>query len=128
MLLGSNTQSMSVSLRYALFALNVYVRDYDDYLDVGWFGSMLSNVDGIRIYGSKNDVDLDTALGALVHRWLHWSRRGAILRSDDVRYVAVPFIGCVKEYGYSAKLSLIISQCYSQLKDELPGFGVIYVS
>lgn len=58
---------------------------------------------------------------------MHWRGQGAVLHSDKIRCVDMPFIRYVEEIGYAAKLSSIIGQCYSPSNDKLPISGFFYV-
>lgn len=81
---GLSTLSTSFSLYYVPFALDVYVHDYDGYLDAERFCAMFSNGDAITIYNTINGVDCGATLDARVRRWRHWGGRSAVLRSDDM--------------------------------------------
>lgn len=63
---GASTPSGSNGLRYVLFALNVYLHDYNDYLHSERFNVKLSNDDEETVYDTCNGLDRDTALGARV--------------------------------------------------------------
>lgn len=48
------------------------------------------------------------------------------MHSDDIRHVHTPFVRC-KKYGYAARLTAIINQCYSLSCDYLPVSGLYYI-
>lgn len=65
---GANTPFRSGGFRYAPFTLNVYLREYKDYLNTYQFDATTSNGDVESIYGPRNGFDRGTTLGA-------WTRR-----------------------------------------------------
>lgn len=64
----ASTLSRSGGLRYVPFALDVYLREYKDYLNTDCFDAISLKGDVETIYKSRNGFDCDTAPGAWLRR------------------------------------------------------------
>lgn len=96
-------------------------------MDARRFSALQSNGEIVTIYDKRNSVDCETVLRTLARRWMYWGGRSAVLQSDDVRYVDLPFLKCVEKYAYAAKHSSFISQCYAFSGNEFPRSGLFYI-
>lgn len=88
---------------------------------------MSSNSDEESAHDTHAGLERDTALGAWLHRWTHWGGRGMVLLIDEIRYVYMPFVCCKEAYGYTARLTAIIRQCYLLPFEDLPIAGQYYI-
>lgn len=68
---GASTPCKPGGLRYDLFLLNVYLREYKDFLHAERFAAMTSNGDAETIHHTSDEFDFDTALGAWSRHWAH---------------------------------------------------------
>lgn len=98
---GARTPSTSGGLHYATFTLDLYHREYKDFLGTDWIDAMPSNDDADMMYYACNGFCLDTALGVRGNCCAHWGGCSGVPRKDDIWYVDMPFIRCEEEYGYA---------------------------
>lgn len=109
------------------FALDVYLREYRDFLETERFDTLLSNNDTEKMYDTRNGFHRSIALRAWSRRWTHCCGRVAVLQKDDVRYVDIPFIRCKEEYGYTLRLAGVTCPCYSLSAEDLLTAGLSFI-
>lgn len=80
-----------------------------DYSETTRFDVILSNGALKTILSRAERIWLETAPGAGAHRWASYGGRGAISRSDDIRYADIPFVRCEDEYRYGRRLNAVFS-------------------
>lgn len=69
---------------------------------------MLMNVERNGVYDNSNDVDLLSAAGGWVRRWMHWRGLGTVMRPDVATYVYISVISFTEEEAYASRLVLLI--------------------
>lgn len=107
-----STPYRSGDLRSTPFALNVYLHEYDDYLDTEPFDAMPQRGVAETIKYSRNVIDRHTALDTWVRRWTHCGGRSTDQQIEDIHYVERLFLHCEEYVGYVTRLTALINQYY----------------
>lgn len=105
-----------------------YARLHASCLDTQLFQLMRFLGERDWIYDNRYGVELLSAVGAWVKRWMHWGGQGAVARCDKAAYVYILFIRCTEEQLFASNVVSIVGGSLTVTDDAPVTYDLDYVA